>query len=47
MNNVPVYTQYNDETKIALLDNSSIAFLEKMERGNWIVLKKNGGIGCL
>lgn len=32
MNNVPVYTQYNDETKIALLDNSSIAFLEKMER---------------
>lgn len=28
----PEYTQYNGETKIAILDNSSVAFLEQLER---------------
>lgn len=32
MHNIPTYQQYNGETKIALIDNSTIAFLEKMER---------------
>lgn len=31
MLNIPAYKQYNDATRIALMDNSSIAFLEKLE----------------
>lgn len=32
MLNLPIYESYNGETSIALLDNSSIEFLEKIER---------------
>lgn len=32
MLNIPVYQSYNGETKIALMDNSTIAFMEQMER---------------
>lgn len=32
MLNIPIYTQYRGETKIALMDNSTIAFMEQMER---------------
>lgn len=32
MINIPEYTSYNDETQIALLDNSSIAFMEQMHQ---------------
>lgn len=32
MLNIPRYTQYRGETKIALMDNSTIAFMEQMER---------------
>lgn len=31
MLNIPTYTQYRGETKIALMDNSTIAFMEQME----------------
>lgn len=33
MPNLPTYESYNGETSIALLDNTSIDFLEKIERG--------------
>ena len=32
MFNIPKYTEYRGETKIALLDNSAISFMEQMER---------------
>lgn len=32
MFNIPRYQRYNGETKIALMDNSTIAFMEQMER---------------
>lgn len=32
MFNILRYQRYNDETKIALMDNSTIAFMEQMER---------------
>jgi hypothetical protein len=32
MINLPIYTQYHGETKIALIDNSAIAFMEQVER---------------
>lgn len=35
MINLPVYNSYNGETQIALLDNSSIAFMEQMHRDGY------------
>lgn len=32
MLNIPTFHQYNGETKIALMDNSAVAFMEQMER---------------
>ncbi len=32
MLNIPTFHQYNGETKIALMDNSAVAFMERMER---------------
>ena len=32
MHKLPEYTQYHNETNIALLDNSSIAFLQQLKR---------------
>ena len=32
MHNIPVYKQFSGEKKIALMDNSTVSFLEKMER---------------
>lgn len=32
MLNVPMFQQYNGETQIALMDNSTVAFMEQMER---------------
>ena len=37
MNNLPVYNSYNGETEIALLDNSSVAFLEQMHHNGFQV----------
>jgi hypothetical protein len=34
---IPTYTQYNGETKIALMDNSTIAFIEQIERQGYSV----------
>lgn len=32
MLNIPEYRNYSGETKIALMDNSTVAFLEQVER---------------
>lgn len=32
MLNIPIFHQYNGETKIALMDNSAVAFMEQVER---------------
>ena len=32
MLNIPVYDKYNGEKKIALLDNSTIAFMHQLEQ---------------
>ena len=32
MLNIPEYRNYSSETKIALMDNSTVAFLEQVER---------------
>ena len=32
MLNIPEYKHYNGESRIALLDNSAVSFMEKLER---------------
>lgn len=32
MLNIPTFTQYHGETKVALMDNSTIAFMEQIDR---------------
>ena len=40
MLNIPEYRNYSGETKIALMDNSTVAFLEQVER-KFMVLDPN------
>ena len=45
MLNIPEYRNYSGETKIALMDNSTVAFLEQVERAGIYAkeLQKSGG----
>ena len=36
MLNIPEYRNYSGETKIALMDNSTVAFLEQVERAGYM-----------
>ena len=37
MLNIPEYRNYSGETKIALMDNSTVAFLEQVERAELLI----------
>lgn len=47
MHNVPVYQKYNGEKKIALMDNSTIAFMEKVERSGVPAKELLRGYDCV